>query len=309
MDAPEGVPGHVRRRLPQDVELAGVLHVVELVTDAVARPATPCPARARLRPAGGGRLRRTRRYPSAAHYRRPGLSPLAVARPHRPRPPGERSGEARIATRARHAHLPPRSSRARPHRPDGRRMALARPLPRRRARRSGRIARGDDRAGPARAGRARASRRAVPHALRPASSTCGGPRAGGPARGGGAAGPGPAPGGRRRPLHRPHAGPGPGARAGQRRRQAAVGPGRGLAGRRASSSPSSCRPPGSSCRSGPARTAPTPCSTCSPPSAAGCGASSSGPRTSAARSVPLGDARSIAPLPDRDGPGGAGPRP
>ncbi len=35
-------------------------------------PATPSPARARLRPAGGGPLRRTRRCPSAAHYRRPG---------------------------------------------------------------------------------------------------------------------------------------------------------------------------------------------------------------------------------------------
>ena len=41
-------------------------------------PATPSPARARPRPAGGGPLRRTRRCPSAAHYRRPG--PLRAAR-------------------------------------------------------------------------------------------------------------------------------------------------------------------------------------------------------------------------------------
>ena len=35
-------------------------------------PATRCPARARRTPADGGRLRRTRRCPSAAHYRPPG---------------------------------------------------------------------------------------------------------------------------------------------------------------------------------------------------------------------------------------------
>ena len=135
----------------------------------------------------------------------------------------------------------------------------------------------------------------MPHALRPRRAHAAGHRPG-PARGGGPAGPGPAPRGRRRPLHLPDAGAGPAPRTGRRWPGSCNGDAAGNGRTARSSSSSSSRRPGSSCRSGPARTAPTPCSICSRPSVVASGASFplQGARTAVpSRSVPIRTRRQL----------------
>ena len=303
VQAPEGVLGHVGRRLAEHVELARCPPRSSARGGPRPCPATRCPARARRRPAGGGRLRRTRRCPSAAHYRRPGRS--RCLRRYRSLPGrGEGSGEGRTR-RWRHVHHSVEAT-CRPHRPDGRRMAVHRPRPRRGPRT------------PAVAGRdpglsclvlGAGTGTGPPPCPTPCDVVEHMRRASGRrrARGGRPPGPGDAPGGGRRPLRLPdaRAGPAPGPR--RRWQGSCAGARAGNGGTARSSSGSSSRRRGSPSRSGPGRTAPTPSSTSCPPSAAACGASCSAPRTSGA----VRPARSrrgggvVLPLGDR--PRGAGP--
>ena len=143
---------------------------------------------------------------------------------------------------------------------------------------------------------------ALSHALRPrrAHAECLGPDG---ARGGGPPDPGHAPRGRRRPVHQPDARPGSAPGIGHRGREAALGPGRRLAGRGGVLRGASRPRPGSCSRSGRDRIAPTRSSISSPPFVAACGASSFGRRTSTvapSRSVPTWPIR-------RHGP--SGPKP
>ena len=129
VQAPEGVLGDVGRRLAQHVELAGVLHVVQLVAD----PVRIEPVGAQLELGGG---------PAAGV----GFVELVdVHRPHTIADQGDRgcsvdravpvAAGGRDRGRAgprpwRHAHHRVEAA-CRPHRPDGRRMAVDRPRPRR----------------------------------------------------------------------------------------------------------------------------------------------------------------------------------
>ena len=203
----EGVLAHVGRRLAQHVELAGVLHVVQLVLDAVLAP----PLRAQFELGGGPpagvrfvELVDVHRRHTIAHQDHCSWSRRLFAEG-----PGG-SDRGRVGRRrCRHAHHHLEATR-RPHRPDGSRMEVDRPLPLRRP-----VAprRRRPRSWPA-PPRPRDWRRpaAVPHALRPrrAHAARQGP---GRARGGRPPGQGPAPGGRCRPLHLADVGPGSCSRA------------------------------------------------------------------------------------------------
>ena len=135
-------------------------------------PATRCPARARRRPAGGGRLRRTRRCPSAAHYRPPGRSPFRAACRDLP-PRWEGSGEVPIAT-WRHVHPPrPRQRVALIDQMAAEWQSIGRSRSAVRALRGGGPARSGP-GGPRPRRRTTHRRRAPPPAT--SSTTCGGPR-------------------------------------------------------------------------------------------------------------------------------------
>ena len=209
VQAAEGVLGDVRRRLPQDVELAGVLHVVQLV----AHPVLVQPLGAQLElgggpPAGVGFVELVdvhRRHTIADQDRCAASerSPTAAAA----------VGAIGGGTVATVPAMPTATSKQRVALID--QMAaewqLHRPLPDRR---------------PVPSGTSPAATRALallvlgpgprpavlPHALRPRRAHAAG-LGPGPARGGGPPGQGPAAGGRRRPLRVPDAGAGPAPRA------------------------------------------------------------------------------------------------
>ena len=228
MEAAEGVLGHVRRRLPQDVELARVLDVVELVP----HPVLVQPLGAQLE-LGRGPAAGVGFVELVDVHRRHTIADLGDRRCRATDPPDAGRGGSDRGSAGRHGGaMAITTSRPRVALIDQMaaewqsigRSRERRPRPRRRwpDRRSGT-------GGPRARHRRRAAAVPLPLRRRRPHAACVGASAAG---GGGSPGPGAAPGGRRRSLHLPDAGPGPGPRARHGGRKAAVGPRRGVGGRR-----------------------------------------------------------------------------